>query len=324
LLIVTIVISLAAAALSFLTKKQAEGLLEEKRQAVVDAQKQKSELSKVSAAQKDSEAKIEELSKTKGTLAEEATKAREDLKAREAELAKIKQETADKLAEMGKLQERLKAAEEKMAITVNPPPNAEAEAKLAEMGNQLQRVQQIAAQYEKNSQLLAGQVEDLKKKVDVEKKRAEKAELKRKEGFVFGGVNAVGDSKSSVARAVKSAAGEKKTAMTVKSEADSEKGAEDSEGTEKQKLEEKLRSTPGKVVSYDSGWNLVVVNLGDEDGVTMESSMQVRRGGQVVAKLRIAKVDAKQFTATVLPLEGKRKADVVRGDMVVLSANGPS
>lgn len=325
LLIVTIVMSLAAAALSFRTKQQAEDLLEEKRQAVADAQKQKAEVAKLSAAQKDAEAKIEEFSKSKGTLVEESTKAREDLKTREAELAKLKEETSEKLAEMVKLQERLKTAEEKMANPPAPVANAEAEAKLSELGSQLQRSQQAALQLEKNAQSLAMQVEDLKKKVEQEKKRADKAELKKKESFVFGASpDSSGDSKTSAARVDKSFAGDKKVAAASKASPEPDKSAGDDEESTRLKLQEKLRSSQGQVVSYDPGWNLVVVNLGDADGVTMESSMQVRRAGQVVANLRIAKVDAKQFTATVLPPEGKRKADVLRGDAVVLAIRGPS
>jgi hypothetical protein len=92
---------------------------------------------------------------------------------------------------------------------------------------------------------------------------------------------------------------------------------EDDEEAEKKRLAEKLKRAQGQVVSYDSGWNLVVVNLGDTDGVTMETPMQVMRKGQVVAKLRIARVEPKQFTATLLPPEGKKKVEVARGDEVL-------
>lgn len=326
LLLATIVMSLAAAFLSYRTKDRADGIMEEKRRAVADSQKQKLEVERLSAAQKEAESKKDELTKGREALVEDAAKAREELKAKEGQMEQAKAQAAEKAAEMAKLQERLKAAEEKMATMSAPGPNPEADAKVADLTVQLQRSQLAAAQLEKSSQSMAAQVEDLKKKVEIEKKKAQKAEKKRSEEFVFGDDSEAPGKSRLASGAGRSGSGQKKAAAAEDAE-EEKTGAKSEDADEdsvKAKLEEKLRRAEGQIVRLDAGWNLVVVNLGDADGVTLESPMQVLRGGQVVANLRIAKVEAKRFTATVIAPEGKRRAEVNLGDKVLSASRGPS
>ncbi len=77
----------------------------------------------------------------------------------------------------------------------------------------------------------------------------------------------------------------------------------------------------GQVVAYNEGWNFVVVNLGDKQGVTPESKLEVQRGGKVLAKLEITEVKPKFFTAGLTYGEGARaKVRVQPGDAVVFAA----
>jgi hypothetical protein len=55
----------------------------------------------------------------------------------------------------------------------------------------------------------------------------------------------------------------------------------------------------GEVVAYNEGWNFVVVNLGDKQGVTPESKLMIQRGGKMIAQLQITDVQPKFSTAGI-------------------------
>lgn len=73
----------------------------------------------------------------------------------------------------------------------------------------------------------------------------------------------------------------------------------------------------GEVVAFNEGWNFVVVNLGDKQGVTPESKLMVQRGGKVIARLEITEVQPKFVTAgLVYPPGASAKERVRPGDAV--------
>jgi hypothetical protein len=189
---------------------------------------------------------------------------------------------------------------------------------------QLARSQQSASQLEKSAQSMAAQVEDLRKKVDLERKRAEKAEKKANQDYAFGGESESGGKSKGAVRETKRSASLEQKAPSADPLSGAAADQPLNEEDERQKLEEKLRKARGAVVGYDAGWNLVVVNLGDADGVTMESPMKLVRNGKTLAYLRIAKVDAKRFVAKVEAAGGKQKVDVKTGDSVVYASENPS
>lgn len=74
----------------------------------------------------------------------------------------------------------------------------------------------------------------------------------------------------------------------------------------------------GNVVAVNDGWNFVVVDLGDKNGVTPETTLLVQRNGKAVANLKITEVRPKHVSAEVEALEGKRRERVHLGDTVVI------
>jgi myosin heavy subunit len=74
----------------------------------------------------------------------------------------------------------------------------------------------------------------------------------------------------------------------------------------------------GTVVAVNEGWNFVVVNLGDKNGVTPETQLAVQRKGKVVANLKVTEVRPKHVSAGVEYAEGNRKEKVLLGDTVVV------
>ena len=83
------------------------------------------------------------------------------------------------------------------------------------------------------------------------------------------------------------------------------------------KIAEKKVPTEGQVVEYNADWNFVVVNLGDKQGVTPESKLQVSRGGKVLAHLDITEVRPKFATAGIVYAQGVPKSAKLKlGDTV--------
>ncbi len=71
----------------------------------------------------------------------------------------------------------------------------------------------------------------------------------------------------------------------------------------------------GEVLAVDPQWDFVIINLGENQGVKERGELLVSRDGKLVAKIRVARVEADRSIANVLP-EWKQ-ADVSQGDMVL-------
>ena len=78
------------------------------------------------------------------------------------------------------------------------------------------------------------------------------------------------------------------------------------------------KGVSGTVVAVNEGWNFVVVNLGDRNGVTPETLLAVQRKGKLVANLKVTEVRPKHVSAGVEYAEGNRREKVLLGDTVVV------
>jgi len=78
------------------------------------------------------------------------------------------------------------------------------------------------------------------------------------------------------------------------------------------------KAVSGTVVAVNEGWNFVVVDLGDRNGVTPETQLAVQRKGKVVANLKVTEVRPKHVSAGVEYAEGSHKDKVLLGDTVVV------
>jgi vacuolar-type H+-ATPase subunit I/STV1 len=71
----------------------------------------------------------------------------------------------------------------------------------------------------------------------------------------------------------------------------------------------------GKIVDVDPKYNFVVLDIGDDKGVLAKGVMMVARDGELIAKVRIARVDKNQSIATLIP--GWTRKEVMEGDEVL-------
>ena len=73
----------------------------------------------------------------------------------------------------------------------------------------------------------------------------------------------------------------------------------------------------GTVLAVNPSWNFVVLSIGDRQGVAMNSTLVVKRGGTMVAKLRITSVEPSTAIADVVRSSLSKGASVQPGDVVI-------
>jgi cell shape-determining protein MreC len=72
-----------------------------------------------------------------------------------------------------------------------------------------------------------------------------------------------------------------------------------------------------RILAVNSGWNFVVLSVGDKQGVTVNAPLLVVRGNEPVARLRITSVEPSTSIADVIPGSVRRGVTVQPGDTVI-------
>lgn len=73
----------------------------------------------------------------------------------------------------------------------------------------------------------------------------------------------------------------------------------------------------GKILAVNPNWNFVVLNIGDRQGVVSGASLIVKRGGSLVAKLRVTSVEPSTSIADVQAGSSAKGSIVQPGDVVI-------
>lgn len=73
----------------------------------------------------------------------------------------------------------------------------------------------------------------------------------------------------------------------------------------------------GKILAVNSGWNFVVLSVGDRQGAASGGVMIVTRGGEPIARLRITSIEPSTSIADIIPGSVRRGVTVQPGDAVV-------
>ena len=94
---------------------------------------------------------------------------------------------------------------------------------------------------------------------------------------------------------------------------------------EKERQTQRAKVT-GRVLAINSGWNFVVLSIGDKQGVLPDATLLVLRSGAPIAKLRVKTIEASQSIADVIPNTLRKGITVQPGDNVIFeeSQNLPS
>lgn len=86
--------------------------------------------------------------------------------------------------------------------------------------------------------------------------------------------------------------------------------------TERQKLQIRL-GLEGKVLAVNQAWNFVVLSIGDKNGVTNNAEMLVKRGDQLVGRVRVTSVEPSSSIADIISSSLSKGLFVQPGDNVI-------
>ena len=78
----------------------------------------------------------------------------------------------------------------------------------------------------------------------------------------------------------------------------------------------------GKILAVNSSWNFVVLSLGDRNGVVNGAEMLIKRGAQLIGKVRITSVEPSTSIADIVPNSVRGSLSVQPGDSVIYA--GPA
>ncbi len=90
---------------------------------------------------------------------------------------------------------------------------------------------------------------------------------------------------------------------------------------EKRKQRVMQKGLEGKILAVNSAWNFVVLSLGDRNGVFTDSEMLIKRGAQLIGKVRITSVEPSTSIADILANSIPAGVTVQPGDSVIFLGN---
>lgn len=73
----------------------------------------------------------------------------------------------------------------------------------------------------------------------------------------------------------------------------------------------------GRILAVNQAWNFVIVNLGDRNGVTNNVEMLIKRGSQLIGKVRVTSVEPSTSVADIVSNSVPGGLTVQPGDQVV-------
>ena len=233
---------------------------------------------------------LEDKTAASGSLKSENVKLKEDKKTASEKIGELNNETAAVKKQVETLRAEISTKETELAALQQSKQDAVAQ--IAKLKKQIEET--------------SVPVVPAKDPVMEEKLATLDAELKKKE-------QAAADEKTKLTREIE----QLKAKVTEASKAPGSGGVK--VGSDGKVVAQSARPPSGVIVAYNEGWNFVVVNVGDQNGVTPESKLNVFRGGKVIAKLKITEVRPTHSSAGLVYPEGRNVEAVQTGDLVVFS-----
>jgi peptidoglycan hydrolase CwlO-like protein len=85
---------------------------------------------------------------------------------------------------------------------------------------------------------------------------------------------------------------------------------------EKKRLE-KLNTLSGRILAVNEAWNFVVLNLGNNNGISSNTELLVKRGNTQIGRVRITSVEPASSIADIIPGSLGRGLSIQPGDYVI-------
>lgn len=77
----------------------------------------------------------------------------------------------------------------------------------------------------------------------------------------------------------------------------------------------------GRILAVNQAWNFVVLDLGDRNGVVGNAEMLIKRGNQLIGKVRITSVEPSTSIADIIPTSVQRGVTIQPGDHVIYQSS---
>jgi hypothetical protein len=231
-----------------------------------------------------------------------------------ADLAKSQSESAANAKKADKLSVELKTSNEKLAVAGSEVEKTAAE--LIELKSQLTANTGILADLQKQlgekNTLIAQQTSDMEAKdkriTELESKASQAAQLTNNPTDEL---KKQLDEKDLLAVGLQSKLKEQESQLNNLKEREAQRKAK----TLRPGLE-------GRILAVNTSWNFVVLNLGDRNGVVNGAEMLIKRGAQLVGKVRITSVEPSTSIADIVPNSIRGSLTVQPGDTVIYSGPG--
>ena len=76
----------------------------------------------------------------------------------------------------------------------------------------------------------------------------------------------------------------------------------------------------GRILAVNPAWNFVVLSLGDKNGVVNNAELLVKRGTQLIGKVRVTSVEPSTSIADIVANSVPQGASIAPGDDVIYQA----
>lgn len=80
---------------------------------------------------------------------------------------------------------------------------------------------------------------------------------------------------------------------------------------------EKLNTLTGRILAVNEAWNFVVLNLGNNEGISSNTELLVKRGNTQIGRVRITSVEPASSIADIIPGSTGRGLSIQPGDYVI-------
>lgn len=226
-----------------------------------------------------------------------------------AETVQLKSESAANAKKADKAASELKSANEKLAIA-----NSDSEKNATEMSSLREQASKAtAALTDVQKQVADKDATITKQKTDMEAKDVQISELQSK-------VSSVAKPAKSETDDLKKQIEEKEilnTSLQAKLK-DQESQLSNLKEREADRRKKQMRNgLEGRILAVNSSWNFVVLSLGDRNGVINNAEMLIKRGAQLIGKVRITSVEPSTSIADIVANSVRPGFAVQPGDSVI-------
>jgi myosin heavy subunit len=253
LLIVSIIITAASAALGFLNQKKLTTLGGEKAAAQQQVQQKTTELEQKTKDLKSTKESLTTVTAEKDQISAQVDTLKTELDKSKTDLKDLNTQITDKTAEVTRLTTDLQTKEDELVKLRSGTPQTTSEPS-PELQAQLQEKETLITKLQGDLDSSRGQLEELRKREN------DRRALKMRNGL------------------------------------------------------------EGRILAVNQAWNFVVLNLGDKNGVVSNAEMLIKRGAQLIGKVRVTSVEPATSIADIVSNSVPRGMSIQPGDNVIYQA----